>query len=149
MYEGHDVDSVLAEVNRRLPVEQQIKKDDPLYTGLLLNKIALDSYVHLLQKNLENAVRQISASSDQQVEKANAIAERLISASANNIERQLDAVAEQCEERIRTSGRSTATAVRRASRLAWSGAVLIVIVACVLVGSCLGNYVYRLLPHMR
>jgi hypothetical protein len=148
MSEIDDIDSVLAEVNRRLSVEQQIRKDDPLYTGLLLNKIALDSYLHLLQKTLDNALHHLNAASEQQVEKSHAIAEKLISRSAGNIERQLDAVAEHCEERIRTSGRATDTAVKRASRLAWAGAALIVIVACVSIGSCLGNLVFQLLHHI-
>ena len=76
MEETHDVNGLLAEVNRRLPLEQQINQDDPRYTGIVLNKVALGTYVHLLQRSLDNAVRRLNTLSEQQLERAEAVAEK-------------------------------------------------------------------------
>ncbi len=72
-----DVDELLTEIKRRLPFEQQIQKNDPMYTGIVLNKTALDSYVHLMRKNLDETLHLTSAS-EQQVQNTEIIAERLI-----------------------------------------------------------------------
>lgn len=137
-----DNDQLHAEINRRMPVEQQIQKDDPIFAGIVLNKVALDSYVHLIQKNLDETLHQLTAASEQQVQNAEAIAEKLVLRAGNNVEKQLDVAAHRWEERLRKAGAETETHIQQASRLAWIGAVLIVISACTMLGSYLGNALF-------
>ena len=144
-----DNDQLHAEINRRMPVEHQIQKDDPIFTGIILNKVALDSYVHLIQKNLDETLHQLTAASEQQVQNAEAIAEKLILRAGNNVENQLDVAAHRWEERLRKAGAETETNIRRASRLAWVGAMLIFISACILTGSCVGNAAFAVIHHSK
>jgi hypothetical protein len=144
-----DSDQLHAEINRRLPFEQQIQKDDPIFTGIVLNRVALDSYVHLIQKSLDETLYQLTAASEQQVQNAEAIAEKLILRAGNNVEKQLDVAAHRWEERLSIAGTEAETNIRRASRLAWIGVVLIVICACGMVGSYLGSGLFTIFHRMR
>jgi len=96
-------------------------------------------------------LHELSACSEQQIEKAEAIAEKLIlkgaSNAGNQIEIQLDAAAQSWEERLRKAGTEGEANIRRASRLAWTGAILLFIFACVMIGSSLGNLVFSLIHH--
>ncbi len=141
-----DIDELLVEINRRLPSEQQIQKDDPLYAGIILNKIALDSYVHLIQKNLEDSLHQLTISSEQQIAKAETVANRLILNGGNNIEKQLDIAAQRWEERLKKAGGEIETTIRQA---AWLPGILIAISTCIILGSHLGNSLFTLFHHVK
>ncbi len=144
-----DIDELFAEINQRLPFAQQIQKDDPIYAGILLNKTALDSYVHLMRKNLDETLHQFTAASEQQVQNAEVIAEKLILCAGNNVEKQLDLAAQRWEERLKQVEAETEKTVRWATWLAWVGAILIIVSACVIVGSCMGNFLFTLVRHVK
>jgi len=144
-----DIDELLSEINRRLPLEQRIRKDDPIYAGIVLNKVVLEGYTHLVQKALADSLHELAVSSEQQLDRSEAIASRLILKGGNNIEKQLDAAALRWEERLRKAGEETETAVRQAAWLAWAGGCLIVIWACTVVGSRLGTDLFTLVHHVK
>jgi hypothetical protein len=148
-----DIDALHAEINRLLPWEQQIQKGDPVYEGIVANKVALGAHVYLIQKNLDSVRQQLTATSDQLVERAEVIAERLIFKAGNSIEKQLNAAALCWEERLRDAAKTTEAkmeaTVRRASWLTWTGAILIFISSCVGVGSYMGTVAFDLMHHTK
>ena len=73
--------------------------------------------------------------------------EKLLSQAGNSLEKQVAAAADVWETRLRKAGLESDAHMRRASWLAWVGAAVIAICACVIVGSYLGNYVFSLVHH--
>lgn len=144
-----DIDELHTEINRYLPPEQQIQKGDPLFAGVVLNRVALNWYVRLMHKKLEEAVKQMAAASTQQTERSAAISRELIGKAGNQIERQVDVAARQWEERLRLAGIEGEACIRRACWLAWTGAMLIFISACIAIGSFLGNAAFGALFHTK
>jgi len=139
-----DIDKLLTEINRQLPLEQQIQKDDPMYVGIILNKIALDSYVHLMRQSLDETLFQLTAASEQQVQNAEAIAKSLISEAGDRIEKQLDVAAHRWEERLQTTAAETETKIRQTAWCTWVNIGLIVMYACLTIGSYLGNVLFTI-----
>jgi len=149
MDQSVDIDELLAEINRSLPPEQQIQKDDPMFAGVVLNKVVLSSHVRFMQKKLDEAVQQMTAASEQQTATATVISEKLIGLAGNQIERQVDTAAKRWEERLRVAGVEGESTIRRACWLAWSGGILIVISGCIVVGSYMGNLGFELMHHTK
>lgn len=148
-----DVTNLIAETNKQLRRNQQIHPDDPILASVILNKQILNVQVDAVKKKLDDTIQQLTAVSDQQIERAEtraeAIAMRLIVKSGNNIEQQLDAAARRWEERLRKAGEETETAVRQAAWLAWAGGCLIAIWACTMIGSRLGTDLFTLVHHVK
>ena len=151
MDKSSNLDELLAEINRRLPFEQQMQKDDPMYSGVVLNKVALDTYVQHTQKKLDEALQQFlqqyTTVSDQQIARAEAITDGMISKSGNNIAKQLETLIQQGEERLHKAGNNAEIKIRWASRLAWISAILVALTACAIVGSWLGTVVFDQFIH--
>ena len=127
-----DVDKLIVDINQKLPPEQQIRRDDPMYSAVVLNTAVINTYVQVMQQKLDETLHQLTIVSQQQAEKAAAVAENISLSSGDKIEKQLDIAVQRGEERLKSQ-------IRWASRLAWTGALLITIPACVYVGSWLGN----------
>jgi hypothetical protein len=143
------IDELLAEINRYLPPEQQIQKGDPMFAGVVLNRVVVSSHVRSIQKKLDEAVLQMRAASEQQTATAAAISENLIGRAGNQIERQVETAAKYWEERLRRSGVEGELSMRRACLLAWTGAILIFASACIVIGSHMGNFVFDQMHHPR
>lgn len=137
-----DVNKLIGDINQKLPLEQQIRKDDPMYSAIILNSAVIDTYVQHLQLNLDEMLHQLTIAAEQQVKKSAAIAENMTFHGGDNIEKQLDTAAQRWEERLRKASEETEANIRRASRLAWVGAVLLSITACTYIGTWLGNTIF-------
>jgi hypothetical protein len=146
-----DADELIAEINRRLPFDQQVRKDDPMYTGIVLNKATLDLYVKLITKELNSTLNQFTAISEQQVERTETIAERMLSKCGNNIEQQLDVAAQGWEQRLRNVAEETEASIRQVSRLAWISGFVSTLTASVMIGFGLAicHIVFDLVHHTR
>lgn len=141
------IDELLAEINRYLPPEQQIQKGDPLFAGVVLNRVVVSSHVRSMQKKLDEAVQQMMAASEQQIATAAVISEKLIGRAGNQIERQVETAALHWEERLRRSRSEGEASIRRACLLAWTGAILIFASACIVVGLHMGNFAFEQMHH--
>ena len=146
---GLDVNNLITETNKQLKRNQQIHPDDPILASVVLNNEILNIQVNALNKKLDETICQLTAASEQQIEKAKTIAEELILSGGNNIEKQLDMAAQRWEERLKQTEAETEKTVRWATWLAWTGAVLIIISVCVIVGSCMGNFLFTLVRHVK
>jgi len=140
-----NIDNLVAETNKLLPRQQQVHPDDPILTTIILNNQILTAQVDAINKKLAEALQQISAASENQSNKAEVIADRIFSAGTKKIEEQLNAVVLQCKQDLKKEHAETKASIRRASRLAWIGAVLITLTACCFVGTWLGNTIFAIL----
>jgi len=144
-----DVDQAIAETNRCLPRAQQIHPDDPIVTSIILHRHILSVQLECAQKKLEESLRQIAAFSDARCDRVETLTAKVVAQAGNCIERQVDSAAQQAEERLRKAGSEGEASIRRASWLAWTGAILIFISACVMVGSYMGNFAFNLAHHAK
>jgi hypothetical protein len=121
--------------------------------NMILNERILDAQIAAMKMELRSMLTEsfgrFSASIEEQVQRAELASERMIASGGNQVEAQLDAVAHRWEERLKVAGTGTELAMRRASRLAWSGAIAVAVFACMVIGSSLGNYVFCLFHHTR
>jgi transcriptional regulator of heat shock response len=144
-----DVTSLIAETNKHLKPNQQIHPDDPIVVNMIVNQQILEKQIATTNRKLGDMLSEsfdrLIASIEQQVQRAEASSERMITHGGSNVEKQLDAAAQRWEERLRKAGTESEASMRRASRLAWIGAALITIGACVMIGSTLGNLVFSLI----
>jgi hypothetical protein len=144
-----DADELIAEINRRLPFDQQVRKDDPMYTGIVLNKAAMDLYVKLIKKELNDTLNQFTAVSEEQVARAEGITERMLMSAGNRIEQQMDDPAQRWEQRLRNVAEETEAHIRQVSRLAWICGGLIAFTTSVMLGFSLAisKVVFDLIHH--
>ena len=148
-----DVTSLIAETNKHLKPNQQIHPDDPIVVNMIVNQQILEKQIATTNRKLGDMLSerfdQLITSVEQQVQRAEASTERMITHGGSNVEKQLDAAAQRWEERLRKAGTQSDASMRRASRLAWTGAVMICFSFCVLLGSFLGNFVFSLAHHLK
>jgi hypothetical protein len=143
MEPADSADELLAEINRRLPAEQHIRTDDPLYGAVILNNVVIDSSVRRLQQSLDESLHQLTAISEQQVDRAAAIAESLIAASGSQLERQVDVAARRWEERLKNATLDSEAHIRRVSALTWICAGIVLASTCGIIGSIVGNVLFK------
>lgn len=148
-----DVATVIAETNKQLRHNQQIHPDDPILATVILNEHILNAQISAFKKKLDEALQQFAAISEQQNRNAGtrgeAIADRLIANAGTRIDQQLDLVAQRWEERLKQTAEATEATGRRASVLAWIGAVLIIVSAGGIAGCYLGNIVFDATHHAK
>lgn len=143
-----DANKLIADINQKLPIEQQIRKDDPMYSAVVLNTVVLDTYLRHLNQNLDQTLLRLSTISDQQVERAEAITQKMLLNTGDTIAKQLDTAIQRGEERLKKTAAETDGKIRWASRFAWIGAALLNIVACCFIGDWLGNTILDM-THMQ
>lgn len=97
MDDSIEIEELRTEINRYLPPEQQLQRSDPMFAGVLLNKVVLGSHVRFIQKKLDEAVLQLATASEQHTATATVISEKLIGSAGNQIERQVEAAARHWE----------------------------------------------------
>lgn len=142
-----NVEHVIADMNKRFPRAQQIHPDDPIVTSIILHNHILTVQVDTIQQKLNEAAHQIEAISDAHCEKAATIAEGLIARAGHCVEKQVDAAVQSAEERLHHTISQGDQRIRRATWLAWAGAVMIIVFACVIVGSNIGNVAFQFIHH--
>jgi hypothetical protein len=134
-----DIEKLIDETNKQIKHTQKIHPDDPILISVILHNQILEAQIDILQKKMDETINRFTVISDQQVENAKAITENMTFNGVDNIEKQLDNAAMRWEDRLRKAAEETEANIRRASRLAWIGAALITITACVYTGTWLGN----------
>jgi transcriptional regulator of heat shock response len=148
-----DVTNLIAETNKHLKPNQQIHPDDPIVVNMIVNQQILEKQIAAISIKLGDMLSEsfdrLIASLEQQVQRAEASSVRMITHGGSNVEKQLNAVAQGWEERLRKAGIENEKRVRRASRLAWGCTALCILSVCVLMGSYLGNSLFGVLHHVR
>lgn len=141
-----DIEKLIAETNKLVRQPQQIHPDDPILVSVILhNQIlqaqvdAIQNKVDAIQNKMDETLQRLTSVSDQQVERAEAISQKMLLNSADKIEKQLDTAIQRGEERLKKTALETDAKIQWASNFAWIGAVLLIVICSVFIGDWLGN----------
>lgn len=142
-----DVDELIAEINRRLPIEQQIRKDDPMYTGIVLNHVALNAHIQPVAMKMESMLHQLTAATEMHLKDSERIATNLIGNSGAIAAKQLEAVIAQWEERLKQREEAAAAHYKKGTHLAWIGGILIAFTGVFTFGTWAGAMIRGIFFH--
>ena len=116
-----DIDQLLAKANQKLRLELQIQPDDPVLSLLALNEELFKAYSEMIKQALKEAQHEISAATEQEMEKATDRAAKMIANTGDVLEKQLLNAGLAWEQKFKESAAMELAKVEAASQVAKFG----------------------------
>lgn len=116
-----DMNQIIAEANRSLPYDLQVRPDDPVLSLVALNNAMMKAYTQGIQKALEEAQHQIGAASIQEVENCKTLAGKMIDRTGEHLKEQLQEVGLAWEAKFKASASEELAKVKNAALAATIG----------------------------
>lgn len=116
-----DIDQLLAKANQKLRLELQIQPDDPVLSLVALNEELFKAYAEMLKQALKEAQHEISAATEQELEKATERAAKMIANTGDVLEKQLVNAGQAWEQKFKESAAEELSKVQAASQVAKFG----------------------------
>lgn len=116
-----DIDQLLAKANQKLRLELQIQPDDPVLSLLALNEELFKAYSEMLKQALKEAQHEISAATEQELEKATERAAKMIANTGDVLQQQLINAGLAWEKKFKESAAQELAQVQAASGVAKFG----------------------------
>jgi len=137
-----DYETILKNTNARLPLDLQIRSDDPSICLLIVVDEMLNCYIAASQKMLIETHEQLISNQQLEMERAKITMERLIDHSKDHLEQQLNGVGEHWQKCFRQSAQEELDKVKEARQLSIYGAGLILASGAIIFGMMLGNLLF-------
>jgi len=137
-----DYETILKNTNARLPLDLQIRSDDPSICLLIVVDEMLNCYIAASQKMLIEIHEQLISNQQLEMARAKITMERLIDHSKDHLEQQLNGVGEHWQKCFRQSAQEELDKVKEARQLSIYGAGLILASGAIIFGMMLGNLLF-------
>jgi hypothetical protein len=148
-----DYKELVKKANDRLPIELQVKDDDPTLCLLVIADEMLNCYIQAAQNMLIETHDQLTNNQRLEMERTKLTIERLMDQSKDKLEQQLNAVGETWETRFKQSAQEEQVKFKKAAgkemetiqqtaRLSIYGSGIILASGTLWLGMLLGNLIF-------